>query len=258
MAFLSFIINLFKKSTYGYKEYIRPDDGYSDNMNYKLFQCSGIFKETNRKRTITLESFEDGNDIPNQLFKLGYIEPFDIQRVQFPEVTECQRKYIPFRYKNAKLCKYDAQAILSREFDGGSISNPDLLIYATTKKIQLSYYTKKEDLYNMIFNYLESCDKIFFFVFCVYRYTTDDRIGNPDASPYRNLFYDFACSHADDEKFCKSMNKYYGEELRYFGKLYVDGTELHGGSTNTFAYKETIAFLKQHFELKNINSKRLY
>ena len=242
-----------------YEIYHRAKDGFCDNMNYQLYQCKALYSQTNRKRTVNLEAFNEA-DAAEQLRQGGFCEPFDIKRMPFPEATEKQIDNIKtYITKNIPddICQYDASAMISRSCENDSVPHPDLLQYATEMKIHLSYYIGKRDLYDLIFNSLNIKDKTAFFVFCVYRFATDDRQANLNNSPHKNLFYEFATENISNEQFIKSMNKYEGHELRYFGKLTVNNIESTGGSSNTIAYKNAIEFLKKHFVLKNINSKSI-
>lgn len=225
-----------------YEVYHRPKDGFVDNMNYKLYQCKGTYIKTGRKRSLTIEAFDE-DDALNQLKQQpDFMEPFEINRISFPELTDSQKDYL----KNmdfSDVCKYDASAILSLKYDYDSVPNPELVFYATECHVKFSYYIGKRALYDLIFNSLELKDKIAFFAFCIYRYTSRDRRGNLNSHPHRNLFYDFSENNLANENFVKSMNKYRGNELRFFGEHPTYGT---GGSKNTIAYKAVIGFLKQH------------
>ena len=155
------------------------------------------------------------------------------------------------------VCQYDASAILSRKYDNDSIPNPELLLYATECHLKSSYYIGKKALYDLIFSNLDLRDKIAFFVFCIYRYTTNDRQGNLNKSPHRDLFYAFSDDNITNDAFIKSMNKYSGRELRFFGTLTIDHVQTTGGSTRTIAYKTAIEFLRKHFTLTTISDKTM-
>lgn len=224
-----------------YEVYHRPKDGFVDNMNYKLYRCKGTYIKTGRKRSLTIEAFDE-DDALNQLRQQpDFIEPFEINRISFPELTDLQKDYL----KNmdfSDVCKYDASAILSLKYDYDSVPNPELVLFATECHVKFSYYIGKRALYDLIFNSLELKDKIAFFAFCIFRYTSRDRRGNLNSHPYHKLFYDFAENNLTNESFIKSMNKYSGKELRFFGEHPTYGT---GGSKNTIAYKAVMEFLKQ-------------
>lgn len=219
---------------------------FKDNMNYNYYSVKALYLQTKRKRTVKVEAFDE-NEVKEQLLLTGFSEPFEITQIPFPEPTEEQiaacrahGSILP-----ADACQFDASAIISKEIARDSIPNPDLLHFATAKKIKLSYYIGKKALYDVIFYTLENEDKIAFFIFAIYRFTSNDRQANLDSSPHRDIFYEFANSKISDLSFVRSMNKYHGSELRYFGKINVDGYEYTGGSKNTIAYKDSLTFLKE-------------
>lgn len=231
-----------------YEVFHRPSDHFIDNMNYKLYHCKGLYLKTKRKRSIKIEAFDE-NDAMAQLRQAGFVEPFEIERASFPEITDAQKEALGNIYLG-DVCQYDASEILGRQYSNDSVPNPELISYATECGMKFSYYIGKKALYDRIFRTLEPKDKIAFFVFCVYRFTTDDRRGNLNTHPYRDLFYTFAEENMANESFIKSMNKYSGEKLRYFGPLTINGiTSYDGGSKDTIAYKTAKAFLKQHFSI---------
>lgn len=231
-----------------YKTYHRPRDGFVDNMNYRLYRCRAVYLKTNRQRTMKIEAFDE-EDVKMQLQNSGFIEPFKIERIPFPEYSDAQKALLG-NICLRDVCLYDASAIIRRRDENDSAPNPELIAYATELHLKFSYYIGKKSLYGLIFNLLDLEDKIAFFIFCIYRYKTNDRQGNLNHHPYHDLFYDFARENISNESFIKSMNKYSGSELRYFGNYTVDGSTFHGGSTNTIAYKSAISFLKQHFQDK--------
>lgn len=233
-----------------YEVFHRNKDGFCDNMNYKIYQCKGLFGKTNRKRTLKIEAFSEA-EAKEQLKQGGFIEPFEIERIKFPEVTDNQRSVLG-NISLEDICQFDASAILSKQYDKDTNPNPELISYATECGIKFSYYIGKKALYDLIFNTVDLREKIAFFVFCIYRYTTDDRQGNLHNSLYKDYFYIFAEKNMANDNFIKSMNKYNGHDLRFFGKLTVNNTQISGGSTNTNAYKTVIAYLKQQFTLSTI------
>ena len=68
-----------------YEIYHRCNDGFCDNMNYKLYQCRAVYARTNRKRTVkNIEAFSE-SDVVAQLKQMGFIEPFEIERISFQQ-----------------------------------------------------------------------------------------------------------------------------------------------------------------------------
>lgn len=238
-----------------YETYHRPNDGFVDNMNFQIYRCKATFAKTNRKRTTEIEAFNE-TEVKECLKQAGFIEPFEIERIPFPEVTDKQKAALGNIYFG-DVCQFDASALLSKQYEKDSNPNPELVAYATECGIKFSYYIGKKALYDLIFENVELKEKIAFFVFCIYRYTTDDRQGNLHNSLYRDYFYKFAEENVQNENFIKSMNKYSGQNLRFFGKLTVNNVQFNGGSTNTNAYKTVIEYLKQKFTLSTITSKTM-
>lgn len=241
-----------------YSVFHRKRDNFTDNMNYQLYKCKGLYIQTNRKRTVKLEAFQP-DDVVVQMKKFGFTEPFEINRIAFPEITTRQLSALRNVnvYDTSDVCLFDASAILSKKYDHDSTPNPELVSYATSCHIKFSYYIGKKALYDLIFENLDLRNKITFFLFCVYRYITNDRKGDLSKHPYRNLFYTFSSDNLSNERFIKSMNKYRGRDLRFFGTLTVNNSTLYGGSKNTISYKTALDFLKQHFSIRDVTNKRI-
>jgi hypothetical protein len=98
-----------------------------------------------------------------------------------------------------------------------------------------------------VFSNLEGIDKIAFFAFSVYRWLSEDRHANLDTHPHKDVFYEFAEMVKDDTNFNKSLLKYDGEDLRFFGTITSNDTTYSGGSNNTIAYKKTAEYLRNKF-----------
>lgn len=254
MSFIDILKNVFsafsecKKSSLNDKySIIYNDSPYPDNLNFRRYECTGVFAETNRKRTRKIEAFTE-DDALEEMKSTGFVEPITVKQIPFDPPSEAQieacRKYhtiIP-----DKACKIDVTYIMDREIENDSIPNPDLLRYATEMKITTSYYAGKRNLYCNIFRSLDLRDKIAFFAFCIYRFLSKDRYGNLNHSPHKDLFYSFADTKLSDKSFITSMNRYSGDQLRYFGEYRVGNTVYdNGGSKNTTAYKAVLKFLEE-------------
>lgn len=237
---------IFSGKTY---DVLKNNSPFQDNLNYRNYECKAVFGETHRTRTRQIEAFTE-SDARDKLKALGYIDPIELKQIPFDpptgaQIESCRNHGQPLPYK---ACKIDAAYIIDKQINRDSVPNPELVQYATDMRIPLSYYVGKRALYCYIFDALETRDKIAFFTFCIYRYLADDRCGNLNKSFRKEYFYRFADRKIDDQRFVKSMNRYSGDELRYFGKHYRDGREYSGGSTGTIAYKEAVAFLQEmHF-----------
>ena len=229
----------------------------------KTYEVRAVFNKTGRRRSLFVDAPNEEIAIEN-LKKEGYIEPFEIRayiKPPPPPPTANQLEYardlkisIP---NNANL--WDVSAMISKKTGKDSDPNPDLVEFAKEIGLTFSDYIGKRALYNLIYANLTNNDKIAFFVFCVYRWISDDRRGNLNKHPYRQQFYWFANGQIENTKFLKSLENYNkGEDIRFFGKIiYPDGDEHYGGSTNTLAYKTCVAFLNERFGLQNRSVKKM-
>lgn len=218
---------------------------FNDNLNYKRYECKALFIETNRMRKKIIDAFNESDAI-NELKNIGFTEPINLTQIPFDPPTDAQieacRNHgttIPY-----KACKVDVSYIMDKEMEHDSIPNPELIEYATEMKLYLSYYIGKKALYDYLFNKLELLDKIAFFAFCIYRFNSNDRCANLNKSYHKADFYKFANNHIEDKSFINSMNRYEGEQLRYFGKIQIGNMICDGGSKNTISYKAVISFLQ--------------
>lgn len=214
-------------------------------MNYSLFKIKGKHIETNRIRTLKIEAITEA-DAVIEAKNSGLQTITSIEIIPFPPPTERQIEYahsldveIP---ENAS--QQDVSALISRSVEKDGTPNEGLVEFATNKKIFFSKYIGKTALYNKVFQQLDKTDRIAFFIFSIYRYVSDDRHANLDTHPNKNDFYEFAYSINEDEKFLKSLNKYDGASLKYFGEFTTpDGWTHTGGSVNTIAFKTAREFL---------------
>lgn len=236
-------------------------------LTKKHYSGSARFVSTGRIRKISITAI-DLEDCKTQLLEMGYIEPFEISEDQPEPATENQMAYahdLGLSFP-ADITKSDMSYLLSKTVDHDGNPNPQLLQYAANRNLLPSPYIGKRSLYDFLFSTLDGKDKVAFFLFCVYRYCTDDRYGDLDTHTHSQFFYDTAESLLSDSSFLSSMNKYEGNQLRFFGTLNIkesDGTIIstYGGSTQTIAYKRAVEVLRSKFTLpqkaaKTISSKR--
>ena len=228
-------------------------------MITRYFTYKAKSSETKRTRSVTVDA-DNESEAVEKLKAQGFLEPFEFQSEHDDAPTDRQLNFadklgieIP-RDANIK----DAVALISKAVDNDSDPNPDLVEYANELGLTFSQYIGKRALYGLVYRSMDLREQIAFFVFCVYRWLSDDRRGNLNKHHYRQVFYDFADQHINDAKFVKSLAQYDGEDIRFFGKItYSDGNEYYGGSASTLAYKTCAAFLKERFGLQNKTSIRL-
>lgn len=215
----------------------------------KKFIVRATFNVTRRRRTVTFTAKSEAEVI--QLLKhAGYSEPFEITEEMPEPATDAQVQYARALQINIPLnpTKDDLSALISRKVDNDGEPNPELVEFANQKGLFFSKNIGKKALYNLIFNSLSKEDRAAFFVFSVYRWLSDDRHGNLESHKYYDVFYDFAREQSSNDSFIKSLDKYVGADLRFFGTMrFADGGETQGGSTNTIAYKACADFIQSKF-----------
>lgn len=212
------------------------------------YEIKALYTPTNRIRTTTIEAQNREDAIARLKMDMNFSEPFVIEEF-FDEPTSRQLDYA--KDLKIKIPKHasirDVAALIDRAINHDSDPNPGLIEFAKNRRILFSQYIGKKALYNRVFYELSERDKIAFFAFCVYRHVSDDRHANLDTHPKRQLFYDFAAEKEKDERFTKSMSKYSGEDIRFFGTIkFPDGGEVYGGSISTIAYKTCVDFLQRN------------
>lgn len=212
------------------------------------YEIKALYTPTNRIRTTTIEAQNREDAIARLKMDLNFSEPFVVEEF-FDEPTSRQLDYA--RDLKIKIPQHasirDVAALIDRAVNHDSDPNPGLIEFAKNRRILFSQYIGKKALYNRVFYELSERDKIAFFAFCVYRHVSDDRHANLDTHPKRQLFYDFAAEKEKDERFTKSMSKYSGEDIRFFGTIkFPDGGEAYGGSISTIAYKTCVDFLQSN------------
>lgn len=216
------------------------------------YEIKALYVPTNKKRTIKIEAQNKADAIAFIKRDSEYAEPFEIKEF-FDPPTESQLDYAKdLKIKMPRDASIrDASALISRAVDRDSDPNLDLIEYAKGRGLLFSKYAGKKTLYNLIFLNLPQLDKIAFFAFSVYRWLSEDRHGNLDTHPQRHFFYDYARLKSGDEKFIKSMEKYQGEDIRFFGMIkFSDGGEAYGGSISTIAYKDCTDYLNKKLGLQ--------
>lgn len=134
----------------------------------------------------------------------------------------------------------DATYAISKKLDHEQSPNPELLDFIKNRRMACTNFFGKKACYNYIFYNLSGLNKIAFFVFCVYRYYSNDRIGNLDKSPHVKDIYLIALKLSKSPKLIKSLDdNYKGEDLRFFGTLEGYNGDVHyGGSKHTAIFKE--------------------
>lgn len=220
-------------------------------MLVKRFTVVGLNLSTKRRKTLVLPAKTIG-EARDYAIKQGLGEPFEITETppDPPSVEQIEYAAGLGAHIPNGASRQDLSAIIQKKLDNDREPSRDLIDYANHQGFIFSEYIGKKALYDVVFSNLNSLDKSAFFVFSIYRWLTDDRRGNLETHPDKQKFYDFATQLEGSEQMLKSIARYEGNQLRYFGRLITpDGYELQGGSVNTLAYKAASSYLEGVFTI---------
>lgn len=208
-------------------------------LNRRLYKIKSKYNKTNRFRSINIWA-RDESEIPLKLKQMDYSTIQSIIDIT-PTPTEKQISLATnLGYQiTSDMTALDVSALISKKIDKDSYPPKyELMVFADNHDIVYSTFMGKKTLYNVIFNGLSDLDRYAFFIFCVYRYLSDDREANLDKSPHKQIFYSFANYCAANPKMEQSLiENYAGEDLRFFGTLSNGTNKYYGGSTQTSIYK---------------------
>ena len=211
----------------------------------KKYSIKAYYTPTKRFRTVIQIGSSEEVCYEN-MRKEGYTDPFEAMEI-FDDPTEAQLNYaanlgikVP-----ADATKQDVSAMLDFKENNDNAPNVRLLSFAYQQNLYVSKYIGEERLYDFLFEALDLPIKIVFFIFSIYEHSTKTRTYNPNEHPLKASFVDFSNLYVSDDRFVKSMNRYRGSDLRYFGETNLGDHEYSfGGSRDTIAYKAAINFLR--------------
>ena len=204
-------------------------------MNYMLFSGEGTYEKTGRKRNIRIEAFSEHEAI-QELQSSGYVpSTINICRVPFDPPSEEQiatmKKHKNKIPKNA--CKDDISFLIEKAMDDQRIPDKQLIDFATSQKVKLSYYTGEKSLYNRIWHKFTLEEKFAFYLLCVGK----DKKGIwmfDKFDSYKSL----APKYISDEKFMNSFKRYSGAGKDFYGFINEAGVEYgYSASRSTNCYK---------------------
>ena len=220
-------------------------------LNYNTFQFTAKYTKTNRVRTRTIDAkniehaksliSEQGYELPKTVIELSHDPPTDAQ------LSYARDLGIEVAIDDTKE---DLIVLIDKKLSSDTQPNQGLIDYAEHIGMFFSLRIGKRRLYNTIYHFSEGEAKYAFFVFSVYRHLSNDRRSNLAIHPNKPLICQIARKAMKDEKVRKSMDRYAGEDLRFFGPLTADGWTYEGGSENTYAYKFVSQEVSGHFGTK--------
>jgi len=227
-------------------------------MEIKNFKIIGRNKDTNRKRTIEIKATtkEQALQAANEKGLTEIIEVIQFKRLP----TENQIRYAKDLNINITegLTIDDVSALIDKKVNKDIDPKTGIIDFANERKLGFSIYIGEMSLYNLVFDCLEGVDRIAFFILSIYKWVADDNQTNLNKHIHRNRIYQFATALKDDEQFLRSMNKYSGQDLLYFGDMTQGNGVIvaNGYSRNTIAYKKVAEYLKSEFGVSKTKNEK--
>ena len=126
--------------------------------------------------------------------------------------------------------------------------------FARMYRVEYTEYVGKRKLFNMIFVALQhpsrTIDMVSWFVYRVYRELVHGVDNAPIKGPENPIIKELAQNIASDSSVVKSIRRYEGSELIWFGEwTSPDGLVHTGGSNRTTAYKHVSSLLREKLKL---------
>lgn len=210
-------------------------------MGFIQYVFKGKYIKTNRVKTIKFTANSDSEAYKKIDLKKDSFESLDLTERYYLPATEnqleCANKLNIKLPLNATFM--DATYAIDKKQDNERAPNSDLLDFIKDRGLAYTEFFGKKACYNYVFINLDDLDKIAFFIFSIYRFYSNDRQGNLDKSPHKDIIYDIAARIYDYPKALKSLlDNYTGRDLRFFGTLKGYHNEsYYGGSKKTTIFK---------------------
>ena len=218
------------------------------------YEVHGKGKDTGRKRNRIYSAFNEKE--ARQLAESDGTLVEQVIEVPPEPPTDRQLKYaqdlgitIP---ENAS--KDDLRDLISQKVDHDKPSTKRHRKFAQTYGLETTQYIGKKSLFNKIHTALSASqnklDLLEWFTFRVYRELVNGIDNAPIDSPKDPVIKEIAKRFVSEDRIVKSILRYKGKDLIWFGEwTSPDGTVHNGGSNRTAAYKEIAAALKEKTSL---------
>lgn len=150
----------------------------------------------------------------------------------------------------ANVTKEELSDLIDARIQKDKPPAPQFQVFAKRFGVVVTQYVGKKSLFDRLFTHLtrpgREQDMTAWFVFRVYRELVrgraDARIPGPDDPQVR----DIAKLLVDDKSVIRSIRRYEGRDLVWFGEsTSLDGTVHYGGSNQTIAYKRASSLLQE-------------
>ncbi len=224
---------------------------------YKVY---GYGEKTNRQRKRIYYAYDEKEAREKALHDETI--PETIEMLPEESATDRQISYARSLGKNIdeNYTKREASDIISRVVDHDEPACEEIKEIADYFKVEYSQYANEYSLFNSVHNILIQSDKkenvCSWFLSRVYHKLFSNHSGK-SKPPWDPTISEIASEIAQDESVYRSICRYEGDELVFFGeKTFEDGWVHTGGSIQTKAYKRAKELLKNYFPELNQSTKK--
>lgn len=214
---------------------------FNDNMNYMLFDGEGIYRPTNRKRKIHIESFSEQEAI-EELVSTGYIQDtITIHRVPFEPPTEAQLSTMREHHNQIpnKISKADMSFLISKYMEDERNADKKLINFATAQKVKFSYYIGEKSLYGCMWYKFTLEEKFAFYLLCVEK----DIKGKWNFEKFEH-YKTLSSNYLNDDKFMNSFKRYSANGNVFYGFIKDNNIEYgYSASRDTNCYKLAVSII---------------
>lgn len=220
-----------------------PPEKFNDNLNYMSFEGEGIYSKTGRKRKVKIEAFSEHEAI-EELQSSGFSPgTITISRIPFEPPTEAQIDAMKKHHDKIpkRACKIDISFLMEKIIEDQRNPDKQLIDFATSQKVKLSYYVGEKSLYCCIWNKFSLEEKFAFYLLCVEK----DKKGSWMFEKF-DSYKALASGYVNDEKFMNSFKHYSGAGKEFCGFIKEAGVEYgYSASRNTNCYKIAVSIIQQ-------------
>ena len=226
------------------------------------FLVTGLGRDTGRKRQRTFGAKDEVH--ARSLAEADGTTVQSIERLPDEPATEKQLAYakdlgisVP-----AGATKEDVSDLLDARLEHDKPADARHLGFADRYGVRYTQYSGKKALYNRIHAALSQPGReeelTAWFVYRVYRELVEGKDNASIEGPDHSAIQDIAAGLVQDESILKSIRRYRGSELIWFGEWTApDGTVHTGGSNKTIAYRRAAILLRERVgsELRSASSR---
>lgn len=208
------------------------------NFIWHVYNVRGVDQTSGKKSKLKIIA-RDEVAAEREVANRGLMPPYTFTEIDFEEPTDRQISYaedLGIKIM-AGMNRKDISALIDKHNDNDTTPTDGLMTFAYEHDIYFSPYIGERALCNLLFNELPVMEKTAFFCYAVHQSLLNERLDNLDASPARDLIYQFADMYSTIDGYQRSLNEYSGSDLVVFGEA------KGGGSKRKKAYQDAKSFL---------------